>query len=79
MGNYEKMTLNFAPQAFSINYILFFKKSELIKISRLSGTSETHIKDSVLVDSLLHMRKNICHTKWNFPVEPVNKMYILKT
>ena len=74
IGNYEKRTWNFATQAFSINYILFFKKSKLMKISRLSGTSETHIKDSVLVDSLPHMWKNICHTKWNFPVELVNNL-----
>ena len=55
IGNYEKRTLNFKAQAFSIKYILFFKKSELIKIFRLSGTNETHIKESLLVDSLLHM------------------------
>ena len=30
IGNYEKTTLNVKTQAFSINYILFFRKSELI-------------------------------------------------
>ena len=43
IGNYEKRTLNFATQVFSINHILFFKKSELIKVSRLSRTSKAHI------------------------------------